>query len=192
MKYLGVIFDDRLTWSEHISNTQSKLRQTIYKFLQLRNFADLELLKTVYAAFVQSRLNFGLIGWGAALQNQTEKLTKIQKRILKVIYKKPRNFPSSELFKLAEVPTLRQLYIKQTIINTRKLRYTLDPGKHNHNTRLNLTTKIALPKPHTQMFKKSAFYTGISQYNNLPERIKNIGSEHTFRKKVLRYVMEKN
>lgn len=68
-KYLGVTFDSRLTWEKHITNLHALLKSTTRKFYFLQNFCDEKLLKTLYFALVNSRLEYGIICWGGLLNS---------------------------------------------------------------------------------------------------------------------------
>lgn len=79
-KYLGIIIDNNCNWKKQINNVVTKLRKTIYKFVQLRNIVNENLLKTIYYAIVHSNLQYGIIAWGTAFKNETERLAKVQKK----------------------------------------------------------------------------------------------------------------
>jgi len=41
MKYLGVIFDDKLSWRPHVEHVSTKLSNGSWALLKLRNYVDL-------------------------------------------------------------------------------------------------------------------------------------------------------
>ena len=51
-KYLGVIFNDKLSWKSHIQHVCSKLSNGSWALLKLRNNVDTKTLKTVYYALI--------------------------------------------------------------------------------------------------------------------------------------------
>src|SRR5436190_19018135 len=55
-KYLGLTLDEKLTWENHISALHNKIKSSIRKFYFLRNFCDVNLLRTLYFALVHSRI----------------------------------------------------------------------------------------------------------------------------------------
>ena len=58
MKYLGVIFNDKLSWKSHIQHVCSKLSDGSWALLKLRNYVDTTTLKTLYYALIYSYLQY--------------------------------------------------------------------------------------------------------------------------------------
>jgi hypothetical protein len=73
----------------------------IYILIRLRNILSLNHIKTVYYALIQSIMQYGIIGWGGAYTTNLHPLFIIQKKkkIAKIIFKKPRTYPSKFVFK---------------------------------------------------------------------------------------------
>ena len=58
IKYLGVIFNDKLSWKSHIQHVCSKLSNGSWALLKLRNYVDSTTLKTVYYALIYPYLQY--------------------------------------------------------------------------------------------------------------------------------------
>ena len=58
IKYLGVIFNDKLSWKSHIQHVCPKLSNGSWALLKLRNYVDTTTLKTVYYALIYSYLQY--------------------------------------------------------------------------------------------------------------------------------------
>lgn len=183
-KYLGIIIDEKLKWECHIHHVVKKLRKTIYKFVQLRNVASKKLITAVYYALIQSQLIYGIASWGGAFLNTIEKLNVIQRKILKIIHKKPNRFPTVELFKLANVLTINQLFIKEAITTIHNKKRDLPAIEHNYDTRWTDTQPLRQNLAKLTLTQRQAPYTGIEHYNKLPIAIKNIKNPKSFRKKL--------
>lgn len=188
-KYLGITIDDRLVWDEHITVLTSKIRKTFYKFLQLRQVAKNELLRMAYFALVQSHLQYGIIAWGGATQNIIEKLNVAQKRVLKIMLKKPRTFPTQELFQVAKVLTVNQLYLKEAVTMTHKNRHKIPSVQHQHDTRYISTNPLQQFNTKMTYTQRQAHYKGIQLYNTMPRETKEITNVHTFRKIAHRFIL---
>lgn len=189
-KYLGIIVDEGLKWDSHINNVTCKIRKTIYKFIQLRQCTSLEIQKMVYFSLVQSHLSYGIVAWGGAYQNVIEKLSLMQRKILKIIYKKPNRFPSEELYRLSNVFNIKQLYIKEAVINIYKNRENLQTPNHNHDTRLNAQQPIVQSPNRTNFTQKQARYIGKKYYNELPTSIKTSLTIQTFKLKLKKHMRD--
>ena len=88
LKLLGVIIDQTLTFKEHCQHiTNSRLKKFLPLFYYLRRCIPQEFLLNVYYANVHSILNYCAPNYYQGNQSNIKKLEKLQKRILKVIFK---------------------------------------------------------------------------------------------------------
>lgn len=116
VKYLGVILDDKLNWKQHIELTTTRIRKLIWIFKKLRNVADLELLRMVYYALAQSVIGYCIGIWGGAFKSHMITLERAQRSVLKVMTFRPFRFPTTTLYNMCKVLTVRQMYIYQLVI----------------------------------------------------------------------------
>ena len=80
-KYLGVIFDEKLTWHSHSQKVQKKMNQRLYFLRKLYFFnIDSTLLSLFYKSCLLSILSFCINAWGG---NATKKDTMRIDRCLK-------------------------------------------------------------------------------------------------------------
>ena len=68
-KYLGVIFDSKLSWKPHIEYISQKISKACGALSKIRHCVDIETLKTVYYALVHSYLSYGIVVWGNASES---------------------------------------------------------------------------------------------------------------------------
>ncbi|KAG8323365.1 hypothetical protein J6590_108424 [Homalodisca vitripennis] len=115
-KYLGVIFDSRLKWTAHVQLLKNRLRKFIYIFSVLNKILTPALMKTVYHAYVQSLLQFGIIAWGGAYKTILLPLHTSQKAIMKAALQKPTSYSSELLFNEFKVFNITQLYARTIIL----------------------------------------------------------------------------
>ena len=59
-RYLGLIIDDELKWSEHICTIYSNLLKYVGIFYKLRNRVPAGVMKNIYYAFVYAHLLYGI------------------------------------------------------------------------------------------------------------------------------------
>ena len=60
-KFLGLLIDDKLTWSEHIAYVHSKLSKSLYAMNRSKYLIPSQYLKTLYDSLVQSYLSYGVV-----------------------------------------------------------------------------------------------------------------------------------
>ena len=90
IKYLGVIFDENFRWHEHVAYLSKKLSCSTGVLSKLRYYTDIKTLLQVYDSLIGSRLNYGLIVWGAACKTILQPLRVLQNRAIRLISRAPR------------------------------------------------------------------------------------------------------
>lgn len=87
VKFLGVVFDQRLTWRPHIENIVARCtkRLNIMKVMSSVNWgASKQLLLTVYKALIRSIIDYGCMAYDTAANSEKAKLDTIQYKALKL------------------------------------------------------------------------------------------------------------
>ena len=87
IKYLGLIMDERLTWSFHIHELSKKLNRSIGILYKLRNLCPDSVLVSLYFSLIHSHISYGLLVWGTADDNVKDQIIKLQKRAIRIITK---------------------------------------------------------------------------------------------------------
>ena len=89
-KLLGVIFNNKLTWSDHVSYIISKCSKRIFCIIQLvRSGVRESDAVTVYCSIIRSVLEYACAVWHPGLtKSQSLDIERVQKRCLKIIYPK--------------------------------------------------------------------------------------------------------
>lgn len=119
--YLGVIIDCNLNFKLHIDQLSNRVRKLIFIFKLLRQSADADIMKMVYGALCQSILNYCITTWGGAAKTHLIQVERAQRAVLKVCCFKPRLYPTDKLYEFCEVPTVRQLFILQSVLKQHSL-----------------------------------------------------------------------
>ena len=63
--YLGLTFDQHLTWNEHVTNLCSKLRAKVGALSRVKNVLPHKLLCTFYNSTMQSLIDYGILSGGS-------------------------------------------------------------------------------------------------------------------------------
>ena len=136
-KFLGVIINDNLSWSDHVKNLQNKLLSNKRLLLNARKLLSKSTLHQIYYAHIYSHLTYGLSIWGSMITKKLEKtLYKIQTDCLRIMCNMKNDVSQDILYmQLAMVPF--PLLVKQEVV---KLGYKL--------------CKKHLPLPINKIYKK--------------------------------------
>ncbi|XP_055600255.1 uncharacterized protein LOC129749341 isoform X2 [Uranotaenia lowii] len=104
--YLGLTIDSALKWTNHIQKLKSDVTSASGLFWKISSFIPVKQLSIMYHAFVQSKLKYLIFIWGAASRSRLKPLQTAQNRCLKAVYKRPRLYPTMNLYAEADESTL--------------------------------------------------------------------------------------
>lgn len=180
IKYLGVFVDKHLKWNDHILYSTKKIRCLIHKFYMLREILSRKLLIAIYKALVEPLLGYGILVWGGAYGVHLEQLKRIQNYIVKIIFKKPRMYPTHLLY--SEILNLKSLYIL-TVCNFIHLnnKYQDKYIAHSYQTRANANGLFNVTLSKTSLGQHFVTYLGLKIYNEIPLNIRSIKNKKHFK-----------
>lgn len=119
-----------------------------------------------YLALCQSIIAYCISSWGGAAKSHLIKVERAQRAVLKVCTFKPFLFPTTELYKLCGVLTVRQLFIHAVVIQQHtRLPYIPQPLLRHSRLR------ITLPTVQTQFITSFLFYLGPFLYKKIHAQI---------------------
>lgn len=170
VRYLGIILNNHLKWTEHIDLLKTKLRQLMYIFYNFNQACSKNIIREIYYAMAQSLLQYGITSWGGAYKNVLTKLMTTQNMLLRTILNKDRLFHTNELYRLFEVPTLTDLYLFKTATYAVKYKDNWTMNTNIYNTRQ--TGLARLPSIHKSLSRRHFSYLGAKIFNVIPEEIK--------------------
>jgi hypothetical protein len=84
-KFLGVIVDDKLTWTQHTKALKSKMSRYIGIMYKIRNLLPIQARLQIFHSFVQSHLNFCSLIWGFSSKSNIESLFAGQKKGMRAV-----------------------------------------------------------------------------------------------------------
>ncbi|KAJ8976046.1 hypothetical protein NQ317_014098, partial [Molorchus minor] len=166
--YLGVILDQHLRWDAHIQALKKKLRYVLCKIKYIRNFLNIDQLKIIYFALVESHLSYGIITWGAADNVYMKDVSILQRRILKSILNKENTYSSDLLHKDLGILDLKQLFYLKVAVRIHKEKSSLQRIEHCYGTR-SKERYVVVPMKYSTKGQHSYHYLAPKIYNSLPE-----------------------
>lgn len=189
MKYLGIFLDQNLKWDEHLAFLNKKIRNIFYKFFQLREILNKQMLKIVYYSLVESNLRYCITVWGGAYNNVFRIVMTCQNLILKIMYRKPFNYHSTDLYKNCDILKVRNLYV-HAVIN-----YIIKVGQNQienrfYNTRHADQNNLPVPLMRSDLCQRFYTYYGPKLFNELPNDIKNQSDSRRFKKITREFLLQ--
>lgn len=202
-KLLGLQIDETLSFAQHIYELQNKIVSFMFALKRIRAFINEKTARTLYFAYIQSRLNYMNTIWIAAPAYSLDSLEIIQRKSLRIVFRKNWYCSGSELYSLQILPVTSMCQYSAAILtfklirNLTKLNFNIHyfNDVHRYSTRNN--QDILIPRTYTQLGSLNFFIRAFSQYNSLPNNIKTEISiskfktklrEHTYERVMMRYV----
>ena len=187
IKYLGIFLDSKLSWKYQVEHVVKKIRKSIFLFKELSHILDHRRLLQAYYSLCQSYFIYGNLGWGGTHKTFINRLLTTQKLILRIIYHRPRLYPSAQLFAESGVLDIRQLYVKSVLVHFKQHFAESRERSHNYNTR---TRSLCLPPRMNKCFgQRHYIFLGSKFYNSLPQEIQSVVSISKFKNKVHRWII---
>jgi hypothetical protein len=177
--YLGLIIDEKLNWSAHISSLCSKISKYTFVFAKLRHIMCFTLLKRLYYALVHSNIVYLLPIWGNAPQTYLNCLQTLQNKIVKIIKFLPFDSPTDSLYS-TDFLSIKQQFKYESILLIYRMSHGLLKSGFQFVTNFAVTgritrssTNLRLPHFLTASAQNTIFYKGLDLYNALPPQLKS-------------------
>ena len=174
-RFLGLIVDDKLSWSNHIHNLTSSIAKAVYQLARIKNFIDERCRKSFYHAYIHSKLQYGLLIFGGAAANQVRPLKSLQKRALRLIVKHKLNLHDDIFQSLNILPFISLLNFQRSLIIFKSLRKETPL----YVQKLFIISEIGnnrfkLSLPRIDIYKnQSVSFSAVNFWNSLPMNFRN-------------------
>ena len=118
-KYLGILIDSDLKWTEHIKYIHNNLIKFVSISYKIRTKLPPEvgLLRLIYFAFVHSHLLYGIEIYGNTTANHLSKLlVLLNNRLLRILQHKPFKTHTTDLYNTYFTLPLQLLHSYQILV----------------------------------------------------------------------------
>lgn len=189
--FLGVIFDEQLTWKSHIEYVKTKVSQTIGIIHKTKDSLNRRALVLLYNSLVLPYLTYCIEAWGNACKTYTEPIFLLQKRAIRVVNRSAYRAHTNPIFKQLEALKFYEL-VEYNILKTMfKANQNILPFNLQNRFKKRVSTYELRG---TEIFSKSDFkykpkercisIQGVNLWNNLQDIIKKSKSICTFKKRL--------
>lgn len=123
-KFLGVIVDSHLTWSDHIMTISKKISKNIGVILRIRHCLPPHILVNLYYSLIFPYISYCNISWGSNYPSRLNHLFILQKRAIRTIFKIAWRTSTEQMFSTHKLLSL---------VNINKLQVLLFMYRFHHN-----------------------------------------------------------
>ena len=177
--FLGIIIDKNLTFKPHINAVAKKVSKITGILNRLKRFLPDYILMTLYHSLILPHFTYGILIWGF----KSNELTKLHKKIIRIITKSKYNQHTEPLFKCCGILKIMHLCELHELKFCFKLENNMLPGYfysgifkrnsdlHQYNIRQN--NEYQLPKIKHTFAKNNIRYRIPKMMRDMPTNIKN-------------------
>lgn len=193
-KFLGLIIDSQMDWSDHIHSVMSKINSASYALRKLNKIMPRTVLWHFYNACIMSHVSYLNPVWNTAGQNKLHSLKICINRSIKIILQLPRLYPTIFLYNSCRLP-LEMYNTFSTIFLIFKIKNHLIKSHVTLNyidTNTRQKNNFFVESVRTATGAKNIFINGLKMYNKLPNELKTEKSISGFKSKLKKYLFENN
>jgi len=190
VKFLGILMDDRLTFSEHTSNICKQVSKSIGMLNRISSIIPIRAKSNIYYSLIYSRISYGIVSYGRGNVTVTEKLNRLIIKSRKIINYSPNNVDTPirilSFTSMFEYFTAIKFYKIIKLNQHSYFRCAIDNllPVHNHSTRFNNLLQYNVPFYSKSKCQKSFLNQSIAIWNNLPYNLKQCNSFSTFKREL--------
>ena len=183
VKYLGVIFDEYLSWEKQASYVRQKAYLGMNKIKRVSSIIDDDTKRLLINTLVYPHLNYCINSWSNTLKhvsNRFESLTRNIDRITPInkSFEKLKNY-NTALMTFKAVHKICPPYLSKRFVLCRP-----PPDTPGVLTRAGAENKLRVPKTRNKFDSKTLLSNGTKVWNDLPNDLRQIKSLVTFKSKV--------
>ena len=194
-KYLGVILDQSLNWSLHVSYINKKINRAIACIRRIHSYLNESTLAQLYNALILPHLDYCSVVWGKCNKTDLLKLQRSQNRYARLVLRTDYSTPKEELLRQLKWLSIENRIDYQYCIAVYKILNDMAPYYLNglaskrpvyYITRYSTLNPLFIPKPNTKFKQRSFSFTAPHIYNNLPTQIRTSTTLQSFKNQTRR------
>ena len=198
-KYLGVVINETLTWSDHINMICSKVTRSLNLLRRLSWFLPRSLLLLYLKSYILPSFDYCDVVWSSCSQEESRRLETLFNFGCKVVLRRRRDYSSTAARKELNLTTLasrRQIHMAQCMFRCLSLQSPtylsglFTPPSSHYKTRSSSTSQLNLPLVRTSFGKKSFSFAGTPLWRSLPPYIRTTTDFPTFTKLTKAFIMK--
>jgi hypothetical protein len=195
-RYLGVIIDDKLTWTEHLDHVCESMNSRAYLISRHKSSISQNWLHIISSGLILTVLDYCLPAWGNLAKTKYSRLDSIVFRVIKMIlpnvyhretnkyklYEKVNWLTVAERYEFSCLSFLYRNIIQSTSLTKNLTTFFVKIPESDRVTRNKGC--FLLPRMQTEFGKTSYYYQAIKVWNCLPYDLKVCSSVSVFENKI--------
>lgn len=180
-KYLGVLINDTLTWSDHVNMVCTKVSRSLNLLRRLSWFLPQSLLLLYLKSYILPSFDYCDIAWSGCTQEESRRLESLLNFGCKIVLRRCRFSSSStalQELQLTNLASRRKLHMAQCMFRCLSsqsppyLSQLFSPASSHYKTRSSSTSQLNLPLVRTTLGQKAFSFAGASLWRSLPPQVR--------------------
>jgi hypothetical protein len=201
-RFLGVIINETLTWSDHVSAIRQKVSKNVGIIKHIRCKLPSTVLTSLYFTLVHPYFEYCNIVWGVCRSTSFNKLFLLQKKAVRIVTLSPWNCHTGPLFKKLNILPLASLNDFQVGCFMHRCvdKITVLPGYfcnmfcknaeiHSYESRYR--SNVHMIGCRLTLRKLTFRYVGPKLWNSLPIKLRSHESMYLFKKHFKHFLIER-
>ena len=179
-KFLCVIIDNKLRWSDHINYIKNKIAKSIGIIHKTRNFLNKNTLRNLYYTFIYPYLIYYIEIWGNTNDIHLDPLVKIQKKGIRVVTFSHHRESTAPLFQNLNILNFKKLVTQRIALLMFKYHkgilpdpinnlFSINSNRHNYHTRQTNDLEVSTGKGE-HVYNLFSFH-GVRIWNHISNKI---------------------
>ncbi len=200
VRNLGVIFDDQLTFKEHIAKTARSCRFALHNIRKIRPFLTEHAAQLLVQALVISRLDYCNALLAGLPSNTIKPLQMIQNAAARLVFNEPKRAHVTPLFvSLHWLPVAARIQFKTLILAYRTTTGSAPTYFHSllriyipsRSLRSASERRLVVPSQRgSKSLSRTFSFTAPGRWNDLPTPIRNAGSLSIFKQQLKTHLFQ--
>ena len=194
IKFLGVYYDQRLTFKTHINHLTQRLSRTCALIYRVKELMPTFVLKNIFHAHVGSVINYCNIIWANTYPTNLQPLKLILKRIIRNVSNSEflaHTAPIYQRLKILDLECTRKMSLALYFRKTYNAIIPLIRANHDYLTRYR--DRLRPPQHRLTLFQNSFLFQAPTFWNIIcneyPPQIKNSPSLNTFKSRLKSHLL---
>ena len=191
--YLGISFNNKLSWSDHIRSICSKALRTIYFLNRNLQGASQDLKLKAYVSYVRPIIEYATCVWNPSSVESTQLLDSVQRLAIRFIRNNFSRYRSvTEMSIGLELPALsvrRNVNDLTTVFKIFNKEIFIDPNVlfslNSFSSTRGHSLKLYKPNCTVNSFRDSFSYRIIDQWNKLDPSLISCPDSHSFKSNLI-------
>lgn len=172
-KYLGVLFDECITWKSHVKYILSRAGRRLGMLGRIRNDLTSHCANIIYVSFIRPIVEYCDTVWDCCGVGNATSLEKLQRRAARIVTRIDESDRAIDMVKWTSLQNRRDNHVFKLVkkcIQGRcpqffKNYFIFNSSVHSRITRQ--SNMLHLPRVRTEQAKKSFYYNGCIIFNKL-------------------------